>query len=141
MTGPRPTGWAHPGGKCQGCAGCSIQRALAERDTFTRGDMAHMLALAFRSGAQLAYEMAEDVTRWAADPFVVRAAGKAYRERVAAMEAGAERQQLRLNARRVPPPTAGRPLGLDERDGDDVVVDPDVEWPDVAIPGRPGGTR
>jgi hypothetical protein len=103
--------------------------------------MAHLLALAFRSGAQLAYEMAEDVTRWAADPFVVRAAGKAYRERVTAMEVGAERQQLRLEARRVVSLAPGRPVGLGEDDGNDVVVDPGVEWPEVAVPGRPDGAQ
>lgn len=138
MTAPRPALWAHPGMKCQGCAGCSIQRALAERDTFTRGEMSHLLALAFRSGAQLAHDMAEDVTRWAADPFVVQVAGKAYRARVAAMAAGAERHGLRPVPRRASL-RPGIPDGLDESDGPDVMIDPEVQWPEVAIPGEAGG--
>ena len=37
---------------CPGCTGCIIRQQLAERDTFTRGEVAHLLALAFRMSAQ-----------------------------------------------------------------------------------------
>jgi hypothetical protein len=144
MTGPRLVRWNRPSEKCQGCAGCSIKRALAERDTFSRGEVAHLLALAFRSGAQLSHDMAEDVTRWAADPLVVRTAGMAYRARRAAMDAGAERRLDRIAAFRPGPVVPGLPEGLtwqDDWESGGLVVDPDVAWPEVAVPGGAGGPR
>jgi hypothetical protein len=137
MTGPRLVRWNEPSGRCPGCAGCSIQRALAERDSFSRSEVAHLLALAFRSGAQLAHDMAEDVARWAADPLVVRAAGNAYRARRQSMDAGAERWASAKLAIRREPLQAGLPEGLAGY-GSDLVVDPEVEWPEVATPGGSG---
>jgi hypothetical protein len=117
--------------ECPGCAGCSIRRQLNERDTFTRGEVAHLLALAFRSGGSLAYEMAGDIARWAADPLVRRTAEQQYRRRRGAMDAAAERHRLAEDARiavREPLPPL---FDVDEETGAEI----ETSWPAVAVPG------
>jgi len=123
---------------CPGCSGCVVQRQLNERETFNRSEVAYLLALAFRSGASLALEMSEDIVRWAGEPIVKRTAEQRYRERLAAIEAGAERQRA-IDAARPPRPIPARgATGVDEA-GNVVRVgempDPDVEWPAVVEPG------
>lgn len=102
---------------CPGCTGCIIQRQLNERETFTRAEVAHLLALAFRSGGSLAYEMAGDIVRWADEPFVRRTARQQYERRMQVMAVGAERQRAVDVARKR--------------------AQLDVEWPPVAVPGAP----
>lgn len=120
--------------QCPGCTGCSIRRQLDERETFNRAEVAHLLALAFRSGAWLAYEMAGDIERWAADPLVRRTAQRQYERRLAQIDAGAERYRAAVaaaEARRGPLP----PL-TDVDDAGNLI---EVDWPEVAVPGTVDG--
>jgi uncharacterized protein HemY len=86
-----------------------------QRKTFTREQVAHLIALAFRSGGSLARDMAENIAFWAEHPVVRRTAEQAYEQRMRRMAEGAARQ-------------AERPVrSLADLSG--------CEWPDVAIPG------
>ncbi len=126
--------------------------ALDHQDTFTRAQVAYLMHLAFRSGAAIrtAGDMAELEAACEANfqPHPTRE--QRVRIRLAEMDESAARFRRDWEARRrkLTPPMAHQPTGLKEHDDfgrllePQVVpvgqrVNPDVEWPDVAVAGKP----